>query len=137
MNTPKLVFIVEDNPAHQKMLQVHFEQMLGNYQVKTFDTPDAMMAELETKPFAIVLDHYFPKGKTGMEYLRQIKKKHRSIPVIYYTTATDEKIREEAKNAGADDYIVKDEASLVRLRTALDQIAEASSKKGFFKKLFG
>ena len=26
----KLVFIVKDNSVHQKMLQVHFEEMLGN-----------------------------------------------------------------------------------------------------------
>jgi hypothetical protein len=37
---------------------------------------------------------------------------------------------------GAEQYIIKNSASLVRLRTALDLIQEKSSKKGFLQKLF-
>ena len=70
-----LVFIVEDNPIQQKILQVHFEEMLGNYQVKTFLNPDDMFAHFDEKPFAIVLDHFFndKKDKTGLDYLREIR----------------------------------------------------------------
>ena len=63
-----LVFIVEDSPAQQKMLQVHFEQMLGNFSVKTFSNPDDIFSHLTEKPFAIVLDHFFA-DKTGLYYL--------------------------------------------------------------------
>jgi hypothetical protein len=39
---------------------------------------------------------------------------------------------------GAEDYIHKDSASLVRLRTALDVLQEKQSKKkGFFSRIFG
>jgi hypothetical protein len=34
-------------------------------------------------------------------------------------------------------YIVKDSASFVRLRTALDKLREKADKKGFISKLFG
>ena len=136
----KLVFIVEDNPVQQKLLQVHFEEMLGNYTVKTFSKPDDMFAHLIEKPFAVVLDHFFPDkpGKTGLHYLKDLRKNHPSMPVIYYTTLDDDLVRGEVMAMGAEDYIVKNSASLVRLRTALDQIHEKSAKKkGFLNKIFG
>ena len=135
----KLVFIVEDNPADQKVLELHFEQNLSGYQVRTFSRPDEMMAHLNDKPFAIVLDHFFgnQSSKTGLQYLRELRKKYSSIPVIYYTTLDDDSVRGEVLALGAEQYIIKDSASLVRLRTALDVLVEKHKKRGFFKKLFG
>jgi CheY-like chemotaxis protein len=133
----KLVFIVEDNPVHQKMLQVHFDD-LGSYVVKTFANPEDMFAHLKEKPFAIVLDHFFGNHpKTGLQYLKELKKSHPSIPIIYYTTLTEASVRDQVTALGVEQFIAKDSASLVRLRTALDVLQEKVSKKGFFKKLFG
>ena len=132
------VFIVEDNPVQQKLLQVHFEEMLGNYSVRTFTDPDDMFHHLNEKPFAIVLDHLFPdkKNKTGLHYLKELKKSNASIPVIYYTTRDDNMLRRQVMELGAEEYIVKNSASLVRLRTALDALHEKKSKRSFFTKLF-
>jgi DNA-binding NtrC family response regulator len=133
-----IVYIVEDNLVQQKMLQVHFEQMLENYTVRTFSNPDDMFAHLKEKPFAIVLDHFFAdkKNRTGIDYLKDLKVNHPNIPVIYYTSANDDAIRAEVMKLGVEQYIHKDSASLVRLRTALDILHEKSNKKGFFKKMF-
>jgi DNA-binding NarL/FixJ family response regulator len=134
----KLVFVVEDNPVQQKQLQVHFEQTLGDYAVKIFPTPEALMGSLEEKPYAVVLDHFYEgHNKTGVEYLADILKKYKHLHVIYHTTLDDEKIRKQVMDLGAEMYIIKDSASLVRLRTALDNIREKESKRGFFGKLFG
>jgi DNA-binding NtrC family response regulator len=132
------VFIVEDNPAQQKMLQVHFEQVLGNYVVRTFSDPEDIFGHLKEKPFAVVLDHFFDrnKSKTGLYYLKELKKRDASIPVIYYTTLNDDTVRSEVMKVGAEQYIIKDSASLVRLRAALDTLHEKHSRKGFFKKIF-
>lgn len=132
-----LVFIVEDNPVHQKMLQVHFEEVLNNYLVKTFPNPEDLLHHMKEKPFAVVLDHFFDNvPNTGLHYLKELQKNYSSTPVIYYTTLDDKKVREEALNLGAEEYIIKDSASLVRLRTALDLIHEKKSKQPFWKKLF-
>jgi len=134
----KLVFIVEDNRHQQRMLEVHFKEILGDYDVKTFDTPEAMMVHLVDKPYAVVLDHFFEgQTKTGMDYMTDIKLTNKNIPVIYHTTLDDDKIRKQVMELGADSYIIKDSASLVRLRTALDIIQERLDKRGFFSKLFG
>lgn len=134
----KLVFIIEDDLVQQKMLQVHFEQILANYTARTFSNPDDMLPYLKEKPFAVVLDHFFSDkaGKTGLDYLRLIRKNYKTIPVIYYTTLEDDAVRAEVMSLGAEQYIIKDPASLVRLRAALDNLHAKESKKGFFDKLF-
>ena len=133
----KLVFIVEDDLTQQKMLQVHFEESLGSYTVRCFADPETMMAHLNDNPFAIVLDHFFNhQTKTGLDYLTLLRKKYSSLPIIYYTTLNDESVKARVMKHGGVQFILKDPASLVRLRTALDAIHEKENKKGFFKKLF-
>ncbi len=136
--TKKTIFIVEDDPFQQKMLKIHFEESLGNYKVQTFANPDDLLKHIEEKPYAVVLDHYFNGiQKTGLDYLTELRKTHRRTPVIYHTTLDDENIRKQVLALGAEAYILKDSASLVRLRTALDLLEEKIKKKGFFGKLFG
>ena len=134
----KLVFIIEDDLVQQKMLQVHFEEVLANYTARTFANPDDMLGHLREKPFAVVLDHFFSdkEGKTGLDYLKIMRKNYSSIPVIYYTTLNDDAVRAEVMALGAEQYIIKDSASLVRLRAALDNLHEKESKKGFLRRLF-
>jgi CheY-like chemotaxis protein len=135
----KLVFIVEDDLIQQKMLKLHFEETLGNYSVKTFSNPEELLAHMKENPFAIVLDHFFSDqiGKTGLDYLKLIKKKHPSIAVIYHTSLEDETVRAEVMKLGAEEYIIKNSASLVRLRTTLDVLHDkVQNKKGFLHKLF-
>lgn len=133
----KLIFVVEDNPIQQKLLQVHFEEMLGNYEVRTFSDPDHIFRSIHEKPFAIVLDHFFSdkRDKTGLYYLKEIKRKHKSIPVIYYTSLDDERVKTEAMASGAANYITKNSASLVRLRSVLDILH--TKKQSLFERLFG
>src|SRR5437762_2252032 len=112
----KLVFIIEDDLTQQKMLQVHFEEALGSYEVRCFSNPELMIPHLSEKPFAVVLDHFFnDQTKTGLDYLTLLRKKHPSIPIIYYTTLTDESIKDQVMKSGAVQFIQKDMASLVRL----------------------
>jgi len=133
----KLVFIIEDDLAQQKMLQVHFEQALGSYIVRCFADPEEMIKHLDEKPFAIVLDHFFNhQTKTGLDYLALLRKKYSSLPIIYHTTLNDESVRERVMKSGAVQYILKDSASLVRLRTALDSIHEKEGRRGFLGRLF-
>src|SRR6478609_8715867 len=135
-----LIFIAEDNIVQQKLLQVHFEEVLGNYTVKTFNHPRDLFAQLNENPFAVILDHFFEDrmNKTGLDYLRLIKIRFPSIAVIYYTSVEDENLHDTVMALGAAQYIVKNNASLVRLRTALDLLHEetAGRRAGFFQRLF-
>lgn len=120
-NKKKLVFIVEDNLLQQKMLQVHLEEILGNYEVRTFNDPQDLIKRLNEKPHAVVLDHFYENSqKTGLDYLAELRKTHKKVPVIYHTTLDDDDVRKQVMELHAEQYIIKDSASLVRLRTTLD-----------------
>ncbi len=132
-----LIFIVENDVAQQKMFKVHLEEVLGKYTVKPFPNPADLIEHLKEKPFAVVLAHFFgPEVKTGVHYLMEMKKQYPLIPVIYYTTHEDPALRAEVMALGAEEYILKDSASLVRLRTTLDSIhTNVISKKYHWRNL--
>jgi len=55
---------------------------------------------------ALVLDYDLP-GKNGLELLSEIREKHPSMPVIFYTGQGNEEVARGAFKAGATDYFVK------------------------------
>lgn len=135
----KLIYVVDDDPVYLKMMEGHFKQM-SEYEPRIFKTGDeAIKALSETIPFAILLDHQFVNepDKTGLDYLKEIRKISSKVPVIYITGTKNQEIQGAAAKLKVNGYIIKDGASLVHLRVTLDQITEQSKKKGVFGRLFG
>jgi len=139
-NEKDVVFIVEDNKLQQEALQLHFEEVLGNYVVRIFPTPVDLIEHLDEGPFAVVLDHFFdPEAPTGLHYLKELRKTHPDTSIIYHTTLQDDGIRAEVMALGAVDYILKDSTSMMRLRKALDTIHKKNfiaPKRGFWKRIW-
>jgi DNA-binding NtrC family response regulator len=130
----KLICIIDDDPSHRKMLEVN---LIGqNYEVRSFETGASFMdANLSAPPFAIILDHHLREEKTGLDYLKDIKKKMPKVPVVYMTSESDPDLIKEINASKAIGYIAKDIASLVRLRALLDGIS-AEDKGSWFSKIF-
>jgi len=84
------------------------------------------------------LDHIFlnDPDKTGLDYLAAIRKQNSKVPVIYITVVNEEILRSKSKRLNVIDYILKNDAFLIHLRTALDKVA-ATPKKNLLKKFFG
>jgi DNA-binding NtrC family response regulator len=128
----KLIYVVDDDPVYLKMMEGHFKQM-AEYEPKVFKTgDDAVKALEENIPFAILLDHQFlnEPQKTGLDYLKEIRKINSKVPVIYITSTLDKEIQGKAAKLKVSGYILKDGASLVHLRVALDKIIDQSKPKG-------
>jgi len=129
----KLICIIDDDLAHRKTLE--FTLSSQNYEVLPFSGGlDFLRHTFAVPPFAIILDHNLSEEKTGLEYLKDIRKKIPGIPVVYMTSETDTDLIKEIKAAKVSGYIAKDPASLVRLRTLLDEIGE-KSKGSWLKKI--
>jgi len=134
----KLVFIIDDDPIYLKFMKGHFKQM-AEYETQVFlYGKDAIKALDETKPYLIILDHLFlnDPDNTGLEYLKAIRKKTSKIPVIYITSINEEILRKITGKLKVIDYIVKDDAFLIHLRTAMDKLKEQPKKKGLLNKIF-
>src|SRR5258706_8759096 len=116
----KLICVIDDDLAHRKTLE--FTLSSQNYEVLPFSGgADFLKHTFSTPPFAIILDHHLSEEKTGLQYLKDIRKKIPGIPVVYMTSETSTELIKEIKAAKVSGYIAKDPASLVRLRTMLDE----------------
>ena|SRR5690349_12536131 len=132
----KLVFIIDDDPVYLNFMKNHFSQMEG-YTVEAHSDGDEGLKQLGSKnPFMIILDHNLSDPlKTGLHYLKSIKKMKGSVPVVYITSDNSDDLKKEVLKQGAETLIIKSDSFLVQLRTAIDEI-NSPKKKGLFSKLF-
>jgi DNA-binding NtrC family response regulator len=129
----KLICIIDDDLAHRTTLEYTLTSQ--NYKVLPFSKGSEFLKHtFPVPPFAIILDHHLNEEKTGLEYLKDIRKKIPGVPVVYMTNETDMELIKEIKAAKVSGYIAKDPASLVRLRTLLDEISE-QAKGSWFTRL--
>jgi DNA-binding response OmpR family regulator len=132
----KLVFIIDDDPVYLKFMKGHFAQM-AQYETQVFQSgPEGIAALDQAKPYLIILDHLFTNApdRTGLDYLKEIRKKQSGVPVIYITGLNDESLRAKTKKLKVADHILKNDAFLIHLRTAMDKLDAPS--KGILSKLF-
>jgi DNA-binding response OmpR family regulator len=114
------ILIVEDNEKVAALIAKRLRENL--FVVDPVKTVDEAMGALEVVEYdTVVLDLTLPDGN-GIEVLRALRKKGKSVPVLIETARDDVTHRVEALNQGADDYIVKpfsSEELLARIRAIL------------------
>ncbi len=121
MDTPKLIFVVDDNDTN---LAVAVEALEREYRVMTLPSAAKMFALLEKRtPSLILLDVDMP-GMNGFEAIRRLKASHNyaNIPVIFLTGLNDNASEARGIELGAVDFITKPFAKTVllnRLKTHL------------------
>ena len=101
------ILIIEDDPYVQRMYKRMFSH--NHYDLILASKGDEGI-ELARKnnPDVILLDIMLP-GKNGLEVLEDLKNspETKKIPVIMLTNLGDEEVVRQAKNLGADFYMVK------------------------------
>jgi DNA-binding NtrC family response regulator len=81
--------------------------------------------QMERTGFDLVLTDFELEDKTGIDLLREVKRRERNCPVILYTGTLDETVEFEAKRMGAFEYLSKP----VKLETLLRTIHMALRHK--------
>jgi DNA-binding response OmpR family regulator len=94
-----LVFIVEDDPAFCKFLNVLLEQN-GYDNLMSFDSGEECIQELKKKPSYVFLD-FSLNGLNGLDTLKKIKKKLPKTMVFIITSLDDEEVKSNCLNNGA------------------------------------
>lgn len=92
---------------------------LIGYQIHTFTTPDEIWEVKKLNPTLILVGE---SSSFNLEYIHQIRNMFPKTIIIYVAQATEHINMESVKNAGATEFIEKNGATFVRLRTYLDQI---------------
>lgn len=114
-STLKHVLMVEDNPAHAKLIRAHLEDFIG-LTVDWVRDGDEVLAYLEgegpfqgrPQPNLILLDMKL-RRMDGPEVLKQLKTddRFRHIPVVVLTTSRDSADMASAYQYSANSYLVK------------------------------
>jgi DNA-binding response OmpR family regulator len=125
------VLIVEDNPADARLLQALLEESaIEPMHFTHVDRLDDAREWLENNVAdAVLLDLGLPDA-SGLESLTELSPGRGGIPVVIVSGTDDERLRKEAVERGAVDFVVKHQLDAERLarslRAALEQSRLAS-----------
>jgi DNA-binding response OmpR family regulator len=102
------VLIVEDDPAQARLVQA----LVAHAGLATVGTaPSAPSAlELAAEADLILLDYRLAGDRTGLDVLREIRRRGLQTLVVMMTGHGSERVAAEALQLGANDYIIKDDA---------------------------
>ena len=99
------LLVVDDEPGICDILKKTFAPV-GFKVLTATNGQEALALVKKEKPKIIFLDIRM-LGMSGLEVLKEIKKIDDSAKVIMVTVVDDDKTRKEAKDAGADEFVVK------------------------------
>jgi DNA-binding response OmpR family regulator len=103
--TMKNVLIVEDEEGLLEGLEHNFKY--EGYEVMTARTgPEGLKLALKQKPDLVVLDIMLPE-KDGFTVLKELRQRHRDMPVLVITARNFEADVLKGFDLGADDYLTK------------------------------
>ena len=120
------ILIVDD----MEFLLAALEMLLSHegYHVYTAYSYSDAMEKMSGTEFNLVITDMGLGDKTGIDVLKEVRKKAPSCPVILHTGAPDVKSETEARRMGAYDYLSK----LVEWETLLRSVRMALSHKTVF-----
>ena len=121
------VFVVDDDPVFTKIIEHNFNaQNVKN--ILVLDSGEACINHLNAKPRLILLD-FSMGGLNGLDVLNKIKEQSPKTEVIILTALEDESVKAKCLQAGASDYINKDESGLDKIR---DEVIPRFKSSGLF-----
>lgn len=104
----KKILIVEDEKLLGEMCRDALESV-GFEVILAYGYFEGLEALKKEKPDLILLDILLPEGKTGVEFLEEMKKdpKISEIPVIAFSNYDFPETREKALKLGVKEYLLK------------------------------
>lgn len=104
-NTKKKILIIDDEEDFLNMLK--FKLAKDEYEITTVSNGrDGLGAIEANRPDAVILDLVM-ENMDGLEVLKEIRKKHKTLPVFMLTAFSDDKRFLEANRFKASGFIVK------------------------------
>ncbi|HSV89435.1 MAG TPA: response regulator [Bacteroidales bacterium] len=116
------IFVVDDDHFFSRAL-IHTLEGKNFLNISSFNSGEECIANLNLKPEIILLDQFFGEGlKTGLEVMRVIREKSPDSKVIFLTAFDSQKLAQDSMSLGAYDYLVKNEATLEKVKNLLRRI---------------
>lgn len=106
------LLIVEDNPSMRRLIKSVVKDLAENIH-ECIDGAQALEAYEAHNPEWILMDVEM-KEKDGFTATREIVEAHPEAKVVILTKSGTERMREEAKNVGASEYVLKEDLLSIR-----------------------
>lgn len=125
------IYLVEDSPTQALAVKRNLMQ-LSDVKIKVFtDGLEAYRGVLEAKPDLMLMDLILP-SLHGLALCRLLKFNldYKDIPILIFSSITESDIADQARRAGADDFLPKpfDPAELLRrVQGMIRSLAEAKA----------
>jgi len=122
MDSPKKLFIVDDETEIVEILKPHFERR--GFQVLTCPSgEEAVKSFQEWAPDLVLLDYKLKDAMTGLEVLKKLREFNSNTKVIFLTGRLEDDVKKEAQELGVKVFLIKPV-----LMNALDEVVEQSFK---------
>jgi two-component system response regulator YesN len=118
METPLLVYIVEDNPTEGMIMKLALnghDQM----QVRYFRSGTEMLHKLEEEMPHILLTDLMMPDIYGLDLVREVKRLNPQIRAVVMSGKEDWDAISQAQSEGVYNYVIKNEHSIPYLRQVL------------------
>lgn len=124
MSTPKLIFVVDDDPFINMLVVKRFTT--SESKVEAYESGEDCLKALNKNPDLIILDYLFIKENqvfmNGMEIFDKIKSIRPKTPVIMLSGQEKGEIVLELARKGIDDYVIKDNSLLDNLEVSIKEL---------------
>ena len=126
MPNPIRIILVDEDPNYSALVESALRPQFPDLTIQSTATEGAFLAALETGQFSLAVAECTLSWASGAALLARIRDTAPSIPVLFITSAANEKVAIESLGAGLDGYVLKTAGYDVRLcaavRTILQQV---------------
>ena len=104
-----LVVIVDDQSTGRKILEQIVKDIDSNIDVEAFSSPIEALELIQTRTPDLILTDYKMPFMDGVQLIREIRaiRACRDVPAVVVTVVEDRKIRYQALDAGATDFLTR------------------------------
>jgi len=100
------VLYVDDDPSLLELSKIFLED-IGEFQIDTVDSARHALDRLQHRDYDAVISDYHMPVMDGIEFLKVLRKKYPSLPVIICSGKSREEIAVRAFESGADAFLQK------------------------------
>ena len=104
-----LVIIVDDQSTGRKILEQIIKDISPSLDVEVFTSPLAALERIRLRTPDLVITDYKMPVMDGVQFIREIRAISvcRDVPVVVVTVVEDRKVRYQALDAGATDFLIR------------------------------
>ncbi len=117
--TIKVLLINDDEEDYLQTCELFSLVKVGTYAVEWASSYDEGLTVAGRREHHVCLVDYRLGERSGVELIRQARQSRLSTPMILFTGQGDHDLDVEAMEAGATDYLIKDETSPARLERTI------------------